>query len=67
MTDKYVELHNFEMKATSILQMKIYELTEEEKVPLIKNCLGREDLQLINAFMNPKKETCKTARGLFPY
>ena len=36
-TDMYLELINFEMKVTNILQTKTYELTEEEKVPIIKN------------------------------
>ena len=57
-----VEVLNFKMEVTNILQMKMYELTEEEKVPIIKNWLGREGLQLIKTFTN---ETCKTARGLF--
>ena len=41
-----------------------YELTIEDKVPIIKNWLGREGLQLINTFTNSDKETCKTAEGL---
>ena len=39
---KYVELLNFEMEVTNILEMKMYLLTEEEKVPIIKNWLDRE-------------------------
>ena len=62
--DKYVELFNSEMKVTNILLTKTYEVTEEEKVPIIKNGLGREGLQLIQTFRNAEKEACKTVNGL---
>ena len=42
--DKYIELLNFEMEVMNILEIKAYELTDEEKVPVIKNWLGREGL-----------------------
>ena len=35
--EKYVEILNFEMEVTIIFQMKTYELTINEKVPVIKN------------------------------
>ena len=38
--DKYVELLNFEMKVTNILERKAYENAVEVKVPVIKNWLG---------------------------
>ena len=63
--EKYVELLSFEMEVISILQSKAYEVTEEEKFPMIKNWLGREALQLIQTFMNSEKEACKTVEGLF--
>ena len=44
--DRYTELMNFKM-VTNILETKVYEITEEEKVPVIKNWLDQEDLQLI--------------------
>ena len=59
-----MELLNFEMEVTNILQMKMYKLPKEERVPIIKNWLGREDLQLKKTFINAEKETCKTGRGL---
>ena len=34
--DKEVELINFEMEVTNILQTKTYDLTEEENVPIMK-------------------------------
>ena len=48
-----------------MLQAKMYKLTEEEKIPGIKNLFGREGLQLIQSYTNSKKEACKTAEGLF--
>ena len=53
------------MEVTNILKTKMYNLTDEEQVPIIKDWLGREGLQLIKTFMNPKKETCQRARDLF--
>ena len=38
--DGYVELVNFKMKVSSILETKVYELSEEKNVPVIKNWLG---------------------------
>ena len=40
-TDKYGELLCFELEVMNIIQTKTCELTEEEKVPIIKNWLGR--------------------------
>ena len=41
---KYTELLVFEIEDTNILETDAYELTDEEKVPVIKNWLGRESL-----------------------
>ena len=46
------------------LETKSYELTEEEKVLVIKNWLGSEGLPLIKTFTNEEKEKCKTSKGL---
>ena len=35
--DRYVELLNFEMEVESVLQAKVYDLSDEEKVFIIKN------------------------------
>ena len=63
--DKYVELLYFEMEVKNILQMKAYKLSEEEKLPTMKNLPGREGLQLIQKFTNSEKEACKTVQGIF--
>ena len=54
------------MKVVNILQIKIYKLTEKEKVHIIRNWLGRGGLQLIQTFSNSGKEACKMVEGLFP-
>ena len=38
--DRYVKLMNFEMEVTNILEMKVYELTDGGKIPVIRNLLG---------------------------
>ena len=53
------------MVVANILKTKKYELTDEEKVLVIKNWLGREGWQLKKTFTNEKKENCNTAKGLF--
>ena len=45
--DRYVELLNFEMEVTNILKAKAYELTDEEKVLVMKNWLNWKGFQLI--------------------
>ena len=46
--DRYDELLNFEMEVTNILETKAYKFTHEEKITVIKNWLGQEDLKLID-------------------
>ena len=38
--DRYVELFNFEIEVANVLQEKVYDLSDEENVPIIKNWLG---------------------------
>ena len=63
--DRYVKLLNFEMVVMNILETKVYELNDEEKVQIRRNCLGWEGLQLIKIFTKEEKEKCKMAKGLF--
>ena len=55
----YVELLNFEIEVTNILQTRTYELNDEVKVPIIKNWLGKGGLQLIQTFTNSQKRHAK--------
>ena len=63
----YVILSNFEMEVTNIVKTKPYELTDEEKVPIIKNWLGKEGLQLLKTFTNEEKETVEEQIDSFWY
>ena len=59
-----MELLSFEKEVTYMLQTKTYEYNEEDKVPVIRNWLGREGLQLLQTNPNLEKGACKTV-GLF--
>ena len=48
-----------------MLQVRSYNLSDVEKVPVVKNWLGREGLQFIQNLTNTKKEACKNATGMF--
>ena len=61
----YVELFNFEMEVANVLQVKAYDLNDEDKVTIIKNWLGQEGLQFIQTLTITGKDTCKNATGLF--
>ena len=63
--DRYAELVNFEMEVTNILETRAYGLTDDEKVPVIKNWLCWEGLQLIRAFIHEGNEKHRTAKGFF--
>ena len=45
--DRYVKLLNLKLKVTYILETRVYEISDLEKVLVIKNCLGWEGLLLI--------------------
>ena len=53
------------MEVTNILQIKLYEMTEDENVSIIKIWLGIEGLQLIQTFTNLQKETYKSKVAVF--
>ena len=61
--DRHVELLNFEMEVANVLQVEMYVLDEEVKVPIIMNWLGRESLQFIQTLTNVEKEACKAQQG----
>ena len=63
--DRYMELLNFEMEVVNVLQGKACDHNNEEKVSIIKNWLGREDLQFIQTLTKAEKEACKSATALF--
>ena len=53
---------NFEMEVTNILKMNAYEPIDEEKVPVIKNCLGWEGLQPIKTFIQEEKRIMQNSK-----
>ena len=63
--DKYIELLIFKLQMTNILETRAYEITDEEKVSVIKNWLGWEGLLFIEMFMQEEKEKPKTRKALF--
>ena len=48
-----------------ILETRPYKGSDEERVPVIKNWLGKEGLLMIKAFIQNEKDKCKTAKELF--
>ena len=47
MQDRYIDLLNFKMEVSNILETIAYELYEKEKAPWITISLGQEGLQVI--------------------
>ena len=64
--DRYVELLNFEMEIANVLQAELYDLSEEGKVPIIKNWLCREG-QFIQTLTNAKKRHAKAQQGCLKF
>ena len=60
--NKYLELLYFEMEVRNIPETKMYIVTEEEEVPIIKNWVGREGSQLIQTFTIPKRSRQNSKR-----
>ena len=49
--DRYTELLHFGTQVMNIIETKAYELTNEENLPLIKNWLDREGIQILLLFL----------------
>ena len=60
---RYVELMNFQMEVTNILETRAIELTDKEKVPVIKDWLGHN--VLIKTFTHEEKENAELQRVSF--
>ena len=50
-----MELLNFEMEIANVLQAQMYDVNDEEKVPVIKSWLGREGLHFIQLSLMLRK------------
>ena len=62
--DKYIELKNVEMEVINIFLTEHCEINYTE-APIIRNWLGREELQFIQTLMTYKQEACEIIKGLF--
>ena len=49
--DSYVELLNFQCEVMNILETIAYEINDKERITVIMNCLGWEELLLMETFM----------------
>ena len=61
--DKYSKLKTFRLEVNNVLSM--YNTPQTDKFALVKNWLGRKDLQYLETLMTAEKETCNTLEGLF--
>ena len=53
-TDKYTELRNFRLEVKNMFQN--YRISHAERVPIIKNWLGRQNPQLLESLTQPEQE-----------
>ena len=60
--DRYVKLLNFQLEVTSIYETRAYEVSDEERIPVIKNWLGWKGLLLKGTFTQKKKKNVKLQR-----
>ena len=54
------------MEVTNVLEMNAHELTDGEKVLVIKNCFSKEGLQLIKTFTDEEKKMLKDYFPCYP-
>ena len=58
------ELRNFKMEINNIFLTYSYKISDAEKVPIIKNWLGREDLYFTQTLTKPEQEPCGPIEGV---
>ena len=61
--NKYAELRNFRLWVKNMFQN--YKISQAERVPFIKNWLGRQDLQLLESLAQAEVEAHNTPEGIF--
>ena len=61
--DKYSKLKTFRLEVNNILTT--YNTPQTEQLAMVKNWLGRKDLQFIESLTNAEKDTCSTFKDLF--
>ena len=45
-SDRYVELFNFEMEVANVIQAKVYDLSQERKVSIIKTLVRQRGAEM---------------------
>ena len=55
----------FQLEVINILEIRAYEINNEERIPGIKNWLGWEGLLLMETLTQEEKEKCRNTKGLF--
>ena len=60
--DKYTEWKAFILKVRNMIST--YSTREQEKIPMVKNWLGRKGLHYIESLIEVEKQTCSTLQGL---
>ena len=61
--DKYSEWKAFTLEVRNVLST--YNTQEQDKIALVKNCLGRKGLHYIESLTEAEKQACSTLQGLF--
>ena len=60
--DRNVELLNFQLEVTNIIETRAYEINDEDRILLIKNWLDEEGLLLMKTFTQKERAKCKTTK-----
>ena len=61
--DKITKLRNFHLEVNNIFH--IYGTSNADRVPIIKNCFGRESLRVNQTLTRAEQKACETVNGLF--
>ena len=61
--DKYKKLRNFILQVKNMFQNN--RMSQTKRVPIIKNLLGKQGLQLLESHTQAEQEVCNTEEGLF--
>ena len=61
--DKYTEWKAFILEIMNVLST--YNAQEQDKIAILKNCLGRKGLPYIESLTEVEKQACNTLQGLF--
>ena len=65
MQDRYAELLNLEMEVSNILETNKHELTDKEKIPVIKNWLNQVSMLHIKILEMMRKKNKKKQKDTF--